>query len=68
MLFNVIYWGGVIVAFLLSVMVGFIIGVKDEANKNTKRYNNMINRAMRDAYNAGFIDGKSKKRNLGADQ
>lgn len=42
-------------------ILGTAHGVKDERKKAAK----LINAAMRDAYKAGYADGKSKKRNLG---
>lgn len=60
MLIEIAFWVGVVITVLLTVMVGFVIGVNDEKKKREKYYHELTTRAMADAYNAGYVDGKNK--------
>ena len=59
MLLEIAFWVSVVIAVGLTVMAGFVIGVNDERKKKDKHYHDLTTRAMADAYNAGFIDGKN---------
>jgi hydrogenase/urease accessory protein HupE len=56
-------------AVLLSALVGaifglfggFVKGIKDERGKARAHYTKLINSAMENAYNAGYIDGNTKQ-------
>lgn len=56
-----------LVGLFFGAIIGTALGIKDEAKKSERKWANLINRAMRDAYNAGFADGsdKGKKRPSG---
>lgn len=43
-----------------GALIGTALGIKDEAKKARKHWQDLINRAMRDAYNAGYADGSAK--------
>jgi len=60
MLFNSIYWLSVTLVFILAIFCGFIIGITDEKKKSRAKWTSVINRAMTDAYNAGYTDGALK--------
>lgn len=49
-----------LVGLFFGAIIGTALGIKDEAKKARKKWEDLINRAMRDAYNAGYIDGKGK--------
>lgn len=69
MLFNSIYWLSVGFTFLLAVFCGFVIGIYDEKKKSRAKWESVINRAMRDAYNAGLADAAPRiKRPSGNNQ
>jgi uncharacterized membrane protein YqgA involved in biofilm formation len=49
-----------VVGLFFGAIIGTAIGIKDEAKKSQRKWEDLINRAMRDAYNAGYADGKGK--------
>mgnify|MGYP006935490331 CR=1 FL=1 len=49
-----------LVGLFFGGIIGTALGIKDEAKKSQRKWEDLINRAMRDAYNAGFADGKGK--------
>lgn len=49
-----------LVGLLFGAIIGTSIGIKDEAKRARRKWENLINRAMHDAYNAGLADGTSK--------
>lgn len=59
MLLEIAFWVGVAITVGLTVMAGFVIGVNNEKKTREQYYHNLTTRAMADAYNAGFIDGKN---------
>lgn len=56
-----------IVGLLFGAIVGMAWGIKDEAKKSRTKWETLINSAMANAYQAGWIDAKSedKKRPSG---
>jgi len=56
-----------LVGLFFGAIIGTALGIKDEAKKSQRKWEDLINRAMRDAYNAGYADGngKGKKRPSG---
>lgn len=48
------------VGLFFGAIIGTAFGIKDEARKARRRWEHLINRAMRDAYNAGLADGTAK--------
>ena len=49
-----------LVGLFFGGVIGTALGIKDEAKKSQRKWEDLINRAMRDAYNAGVADGKGK--------
>jgi energy-converting hydrogenase Eha subunit A len=47
-------------ALLVGVVIGFIYGINDQKKEERKRYDWLVNSAMTNAYQAGFIDGENK--------
>jgi len=43
-----------------GALMGTALGIRDEAKKSRSKWQELINRAMRDAYNAGYVDGSTK--------
>ena len=56
-----------LVGLFFGAIIGTALGIKDEAKKSQRKWESLINRAMKDAYNAGYTDAKSegKKRPSG---
>lgn len=50
-----------------GAIIGTALGIKDEAKKSQRKWESLINRAMSDAYKAGWVDALSegKKRPSG---
>lgn len=50
-----------------GALMGTALGIKDEAKKGRRKWEDLINRAMADAYRAGYADakGEGKKRPSG---
>ena len=50
-----------------GALIGTALGIKDEAKKSQRKWESLINRAMSDAYKAGWVDALSegKKRPSG---
>ena len=50
-----------------GAIIGTALGIKDEAKKSQRKWESVINRAMSDAYKAGWVDALSegKKRPSG---
>lgn len=60
-----IVFGVIVITLVLGIFIGFVLGINDQKKRNREHYTIMINAAMKDAYQAGYADGKAKKRNLG---
>jgi Na+/glutamate symporter len=56
-----------LVGLFFGALIGTALGIKDEAKKGRRKWEDLINRAMADAYKAGLADGsaKDKKRPSG---
>lgn len=56
-----------LVGLFFGAIIGTALGIKDEAKKSRRKWEHLINRAMKDAYNAGHADAKAegKKRPSG---
>ncbi|HSG51282.1 MAG TPA: hypothetical protein VLA40_04165 [Rheinheimera sp.] len=56
-----------LVGLFFGAIIGTALGIKDEAKKAERKWSNLVYRAMKDAYNAGYTDAKSegKKRPSG---
>lgn len=50
----------VLIGLFFGALIGTALGIKDEAKKGRRKWEDLINRAMRDAYNAGYVDGSTK--------
>ena len=49
-----------LVGLFFGAIIGTALGIKDEAKKARKKWETLINRAMADAYNAGYVDAKAE--------
>ena len=56
-----------LVGLFFGAIIGAALGIRDEAKKSQRKWEDLINRAMVDAYNAGHADAKAegKKRPSG---
>ena len=56
-----------LVGIFFGAIIGTALGIKDEAKKSQRKWETLINRAMSDAYKAGWVDALSegKKRPSG---
>ncbi len=50
-----------LVGLFFGSLVGVAIGIKDERKKKNAHYTRLINSAMENAYNAGYVDAKTDK-------
>lgn len=50
-----------IVGLFFGTVIGTAFGIRDEAKKKNAHYARLINSAMENAYNAGYVDAKTAK-------
>lgn len=50
-----------LVGLFFGAIIGTAIGIKDERKKKNAHYARLINSAMENAYNAGYVDAKTAK-------
>lgn len=49
-----------LVGLFFGAIIGTALGIKDEAKRARRKWEDLINRAMKDAYAAGHADGSAK--------